>query len=54
MVSEAWSEDYGQQTLVSHKRIQAEDENVVKVIVKFIEGEGKAPQEKIVGFGQMA
>jgi hypothetical protein len=39
----------------SHKReIQARHENVVKEVVKFIEGEGKAKQEKaLVGPGQV-
>jgi hypothetical protein len=31
------------------ERIQAGCKNLVKVIIKFIEGEGKAPWEKAVG-----
>jgi hypothetical protein len=40
-----WSRRF--QVLVSlERRIQVGLENVVKVIIKFIEGEGKAPQKK--------
>jgi hypothetical protein len=36
------------------RRIQAGLKNALKVIIKVIEGEGKAPQEKPVGSRQMA
>jgi hypothetical protein len=42
------------QVLISReRRIQAGHENVVKVIVKFVEDEGKAPREEAVGSSQI-
>jgi hypothetical protein len=40
--------------VLAFKRIQTGHEDVVKVLLKSIEDEGKAPQEKTVGSRQIA
>jgi hypothetical protein len=50
LVSEVWSED--SYSFTSHtRRMKAGHENVV--IIRFIDGEGKALQEKTMGSGQV-